>query len=492
MAVRAQTLNPNFPYCRCLRDTKVTNFKINQFVEMVDGAYCLKLDSVACDNTIKGHCCSKTLRKLEIDVNPVCRGSTNVTSFINGRATPVQAFFTPPNDTPVGKAVLKLTGLQIKKAQPGDKDTYFCFRLAGKCNTLASLCAAPPSGAANGMCRTALFDSADKCCPIYPSGLTAPSPPLPPSSPPPRPPRPPPSPVRERPPSPPPPPSPPVDKGCPVCLTVGTTDIALPNDDSLCKAVADYAQARWTMGVRLSAPFTCSAHSKSAVTVCAQAARTSDADVMAATYSRISSVGSLLESAKLSCSYQAALGAKIDFRVDAGICRAAFNYTQTCGGGKYDFPFCRCERREGALPFTVNPVVFTQPGLKDPANTQYCFTVESNTPSLPGSMCSKATVLRKLELYARDADRSIVQGVTVEKSTGTVSVSPSWGETGANVLRVSGLDYKKSYVDSATPQICIEVKAGVPLHQLCMDGQCLWAAFDDSGLCCPRGFAGLV
>ncbi|PNH12952.1 Perphorin-2, partial [Tetrabaena socialis] len=458
-----------FPYCRCIPKGP---FEIIRYVDRLDGAFCFEVNKVGCSAC--GACAGMDLRKVEWNVDPVCRGTTTVTATVNGLAPMQQAFFTAPSDTPAGKAVLKLSGLKLNNTAASG--TIICLQLEGKCDSLEKLCVAP-KGQPKGICSTAMFNTKDTCCPQSQTGWDFPSPPPPPSprpSPPPRPVAAPPPPPRPSP-----PPSPPVS--CPVCISINSSTSGYPLTREICDNMAAYVNANWASSVPLTTDFTCTSATPEKVTVCGEAATAAATTAISVIAENTFEIQRLLESLRLSCAFPALGGYFLVVLVDYGTCRALFSFTQDCTQpGTNGFPFCQCNRRPRATPFALEPTIKIRPGANT-KSAQYCFTVATVAPYDPTSGCGKSDTLFKAEWFVKNNTRGAVTGVTA------AGVSTSWVfDSDAKVFRISNLNWSTAFVSSSKPELCVQL-TGITIADFCQDANCAYALFNPNKDCCPMG-----
>ncbi|PNW76068.1 hypothetical protein CHLRE_12g549000v5 [Chlamydomonas reinhardtii] len=471
-AALGQKILPKFPYCRCV---KKGPYALAKNVDEIDGYYCFEIEQVPCG---KDKCCKMDLRKVEFDANVACRDTTKVTAMVNGLLPKQQPTWTAPQDTPAGKAVLKLSGLGLNiTTAPG---SLVCLKLDGQCNTLEKLCAVP-KGQMPGICAISMFNTKDTCCPISQTGWPFPPPPPPPSPRPSPPPRPPPSPPPPRKPSP--PPSPPAS--CPICITLNTTDVSLTRE--VCDNLADYVNSVWVdrSNATLLQPFSCSLATPSQVKICAVAEGKPDTVDFAGIAEDTYEIQLMLEELGLSCAFPSMMGTSMVYLVEYGTCRAVFTYVQDCKQpGPQPFPFCVCNRRPKATPFALDPTIRVKPG-SSPRSTNYCWTATTVAPYDPTSPCGKTNELYKAEFYVRNNTRGAVTGLTAAGK----SWSPVWDSDG-KVFRLTNLMWTVDFVNTNKPQICVEL-TGITLGQFCVTANCQYALFDASKSCCPMGTASL-
>ncbi|KAG2433902.1 hypothetical protein HXX76_008255 [Chlamydomonas incerta] len=341
-----QKVTRTFPYCRCV---KKGPYGLAKNVDEIDGYYCFEIEQVPCG---KDKCCSMDLRKIEWDANVACRDTTKVTAMVNGELPKQQPTWTAPQDTPAGKATLKLSGLGLNiTTAPG---SLVCLKLDGQCNTLEKLCAVP-KGQKPGICAISI---------------------------------------------------------CPICITLNTTDVTLTRE--VCDNLADYVNSVWVdrSNATLLQPFTCSLATPSQVKICAVAEGKPDTIDFAGIAEDTYEIQLMLEELGLSCAFPNMMGSSMVYLVEYGTCRAVFTYVQDCKQpGPQPFPFCVCNRRPKATPFALDSTIRVKPGSTT-RSSNYCWTATTVTPYDPSSPCGKTDALYKAEFYVRNNTRGAVTGIT--------------------------------------------------------------------------------
>lgn len=140
------------------------------------------------------------------------------------------------------------------------------------------------------------------------------------------------------------------------------------------------------------------------------------------------------------------------------------------------FPFCKCNRTLGTVPFVFDPVpVLTRNG----ANRVICLTLRTKPCVDPSSPCCTQP-MAKIEWWTKDACRGSVKQVTLD---GT-KVDQQWSK---GTFKIPGLNMPASAVPDAGREVCIELdaKGTCPsLNTFCAraatTGSCYYVAFNQA------------
>lgn len=149
------------------------------------------------------------------------------------------------------------------------------------------------------------------------------------------------------------------------------------------------------------------------------------------------------------------------------------------------FPFCKCERTFGSLPFTFplgqdadgNPTPLAATVTKTAkGNNVYCWQLEA-LDSCTGPLCSAA--LGKIEWYVPNACRGSVQSVTVDGA----GRSGVWADRTFRLTAAAGKTalFTAAEVAAKARNICVELRAASScgtLDKWCSGGACSVTFFD--------------
>ncbi|GIL64053.1 hypothetical protein Vafri_18032 [Volvox africanus] len=455
-----------FPYCQCTPSPGAYSLAPT-VVSKTPGTYCFTVKTNP-PQGCKSYCCTQAdLKKLEIDINSSCRvPGVSAVATINDVRTKVAPVFDKAAQGLNGSTILKLTQLGLNLSTANGAEICITLKTNGAgqgCTTLEQLCA-PPAGAPPGTCSTALFDTADDCCPGNPVNV----------------------------------------KTCKTCVyfsLTATGAISRPYNftatqcATLAAAVArDMSIQSAAANASISSNFSMVSCETNQLKVCGDFASDVEGgklrafiDDMAIQW--LSQVtGDLTTSCPIAlANYTVTVtvgGNGSDPAVLPSSCLDAVKST-ACKPNPFPFPKCVCNTTQGISPFTPDGPITQLNGRKS-KSLLYCFSIKTHTP-IPGP-CSSATILQKVEFWANEAVRTKVLGFSL-KPTGASSwknISATWGGKGEETLKATPLNWTLAQADGGT--VCMEVDRSVALDQLCLGptpNTCWANLFDPSRTCCP-------
>lgn len=150
------------------------------------------------------------------------------------------------------------------------------------------------------------------------------------------------------------------------------------------------------------------------------------------------------------------------------------------------FPYCKCDRSYGAMPFGLAAgVAPTLTRAKGSNNAIYCWALERlpcDASVYPAS-CSAATSISKLEWQIPDSCRGSAKSFTVDG----VKRSWVWETRTFRIPFLAGWQYRSA--DLAAPKkVCLELNANsqcATLDKWCGGAMCNISVFDQTKQVCP-------
>ncbi|GIM17005.1 hypothetical protein Vretimale_19560, partial [Volvox reticuliferus] len=147
------------------------------------------------------------------------------------------------------------------------------------------------------------------------------------------------------------------------------------------------------------------------------------------------------------------------------------------------FPSCKCDKTKATTPYYTQMYISKEPGRKN-GTTLYCFTVDlvPDWALHPMSACGSSERLEKAEIYADEVWRRNITGIRVRTNGGAPRwISPTWGTSGTNSMRVTPLRW--DYTAAVGGEFCIELN--IPLDSFCLGVRsCSVSLFNESKKCC--------
>ncbi|GIL44829.1 hypothetical protein Vafri_2287 [Volvox africanus] len=483
---------PNFPFCQCIKTPSPYSI-VPTVKNPSKGTYCFTLKVTKPSPSATGYCATQAdVFKIEFNVFKSCDVyGPVVNATLNGKPTKVGPNFDAPAQGPADAMILRLTQLDLGLNSDGAE---LCLSLGlnerGRgCATLEDLCV-PPAGANRGTCSIAMFDYKTNCCPI-----SKPSPPSPPPPPPPPP---------SLPPTTPPPDTVVPIAPCKTCIYLTVQEVTpqlwpFVFSSDTCKllvseAIALVEQAASLAGAGLISDLTTYTCQDTVIKICfgfytPDRLQDSISDILAAIRDLV---------APTCPAYLNGYTIEV-FVSEDGIdpfgdplesCLSGTIVTM-CAPEKVDFPKCFCETKAFATRFAAQPYLTSAPGRPTPKvnTTLYCFTLAVVEPSPANTYCANTTVLLKAEIWGNDAPlqrRKIIALAFQEAGSDTLKyISPSWGATGDQTLKVSPLNWSAEKADGA--KICLELSNATDLETFCNHGDktCWINLFSPTKECCP-------
>ncbi|GIL78155.1 hypothetical protein Vretimale_7509 [Volvox reticuliferus] len=141
---------------------------------------------------------------------------------------------------------------------------------------------------------------------------------------------------------------------------------------------------------------------------------------------------------------------------------------------------CTCDYNPGSTPFVASGIATATVNAK---TTTYCMPISTTTDYVP-SGCGAVDNLLKVELYAKQALSASIKSLSLVPATGSpVTLSASWGGANSNILKFTPVNWNVAKATNA--KICVELKAGTTLSDLCFGPTCSLFLFNSNKACCP-------
>ncbi|KAG2425517.1 hypothetical protein HXX76_013726 [Chlamydomonas incerta] len=434
--VAAASAQLQFPYSGCtkaLSKSKYSVKPVTTFPGTNTICWTVQYSNPQCANPAE-ECCNTDLHKLQLDVKPSCATGFKATATVNGQGTPAPTIYRPPN-AGSDQYVLSIPGLGLNG--PSANGASICLTLTGgSCMSLAALTPSP-------VWSVALWDDAHQCCPVCATWAAVAGP------------------------------SVLVDDlnffgGAGNCAT---------GKDVISELFAPYLEDGTIIAGTDSV--TCNGNK---ITACATTFSKEKGAKMATELEAlgpdalVTAVFGFNGECPLSLAgYSVSVSSNND---DCGIFMAG----PACAPPTTPFPFCVCNKAQGATPFYLDSAVEVET-----AANEYCLSVYTAAAAPGGGACASATTMKKAEFYFDYSMRWKLTGITIKYANGKTSTrSQSWGPVGDNTLKVSDLNWKTGDVASLKPKICFKFKSGTSLLDFSMDSSYVWASlFNPDQSCCP-------
>ncbi|GLI63348.1 hypothetical protein VaNZ11_006274 [Volvox africanus] len=449
-----------FPYSPCQQENVAYKIDPNVY-SPVRGTYCFTLavkELQGCTDT----CCSADLDTFELNVNNdnCAISDANLKSTLNGVPTVTSpTIVAAPGGS--GAVVLRISNLGLNAATADG--TVLCLTVEGdSCTQMDELCVPPDDG--NFVCTAALFDSETMCCPVdytkWPTELSVD--PFPP---------------------------------CGVCINA---ELYPPERDyrpyrfdeedcdSFQSSVTSALNNIYSNGVVYDFRFhpDPSLCEPTKVSICGTASSIPEIEVLQEAINDYAPVFyDAVTGGEICHPKYENYGVSITVNSCGDFLAQPPNPVIECGLLPPPSINCTCNTTTGVLPYFVSSSIREEPSFNN-FTSLYCFDMFVNEDMILPSPCSGLDILRKVEIYADQSLKSFVKSFRLFPSGGSPkTVSPSWGPTGSNLLKVS-LYWTKYQATNAS--VCVEVKKPLTILELCGGWKCYMHLFNPDMKCCPR------
>ncbi|KAG2500257.1 hypothetical protein HYH03_001835 [Edaphochlamys debaryana] len=155
-----------------------------------------------------------------------------------------------------------------------------------------------------------------------------------------------------------------------------------------------------------------------------------------------------------------------------------------CAEPEGPFPFCVCNKGRYTTPFSVAPQLEVTEGR---TTNVYCFQIQVTDPVDPSSNCGRAGTMKKAEFWFDYSRRHRISAITIRWKDGTIKTKEQSWTIKDNTLKVSDLNWDRTFVRTNEPKICIQLRKDTPIEDFTMDpDKYIWVSlFDPRQNCCP-------
>ncbi|GIL58042.1 hypothetical protein Vafri_13242 [Volvox africanus] len=141
---------------------------------------------------------------------------------------------------------------------------------------------------------------------------------------------------------------------------------------------------------------------------------------------------------------------------------------------------CSCDYNPGSTPFVATGAVTTTVNAK---STTYCLPITTTTDYVP-SGCGAVDKLLKIEMYAKQSLSSAIKSLSLVPASGKpVTLAASWNGANSNTLKWTPINW--SVAQASNAKVCVELKEGTSLSDLCFGPKCYLFLFNPNKACCP-------